>query len=201
MPQAARNRRGQLASMGAVGVEPSPGCIDPAAGARHQLAARDLGPVDDGGDLVVGIVEDVMEEEHGTFHRLELLEQDQEGQGQGVGQFGTVIRRGSLRLHRLGQPRSLVRLATDPRRAQLVDAEAGHDRRQIRRRCRHLALTASGPPHVDLLDHVFGLGGAPEHAVGHGEQRCPESEERLEVAHVRSRAAAPPRTGPRSLGW
>jgi hypothetical protein len=45
-------------------------------------------------------------------------------------------------------------------------------------------MTARRPSDIRLLDDVLGLGGASEHAVGHTEERWPQAEERLEVAHV-----------------
>jgi hypothetical protein len=125
---------GELASVGTVGVEAPPGGVDPPTGPRHQLPTGRLGAARRCRRSRRRVVEDVVQEKGGAFDRLELLEEDEEGQRQRVGQLGALAGPGAIGLQRLRQPRSFVGLAARSGRPQLVDAQSGHDRRQIGRR-------------------------------------------------------------------
>ncbi len=149
--------------------------LDPAPCARRQLAAVVLALADDLRDLVVAVAEDVVEQEDGPLDRRQLLEQDEERERERVRLLGVVRRiepRTIVGQKRLGQPLAHVHLAAGPRRAQVIDAEPRHDRRQ--ERLRRLDLGALGERTLlaqkSLLDDVLRLADAAQHAIGEREQ-------------------------------
>jgi hypothetical protein len=149
-----------------------------------ELAAVRLLAADDPGDRRVVVVEHVAEHERGALDRRELLEHDEERLRQRVGQLGPRARPRRRVLHqRLGQPRSDVRLAPDPRQPQVIDREAG---RHGRDPCGRLVegLPGARQPQQRLLHDVLGVGDAAEHPVGDAEPVAPEGLELLVGHHL-----------------
>ena len=157
------------------------------AGADVQLAAVVLAALDDLRDLAVVVVEDLAEQEDGALDRRQALQQDEERHRERVGGLGL---RGGVRLgagqERFGQPLADVLLAADARGPEVVDAEACHDRREVR--LRRLDLLAAGLGAMDaeegLLDDVLGLADAADHPVGDREHQRPELFVRRFGAHA-----------------
>jgi hypothetical protein len=135
-------------------------------------AGKDLAAVlgalaDDAGELVVGVVEDLAQEEGRAFDGRELLEQVQELERERVGRLGVP---GRLVLdERLGQPLARVHLAPHTGRAELVDREPGRHGREVG--LRRLGLDVGRVVAQERLLHdVLGLRDRTEHAVGDREQ-------------------------------
>src|SRR5579859_2480711 len=81
----------------------------------------------------------------------------------------------------LGEPRPGVRLTPSAQCVQLVDALTDDDRREKRfRRC-DLDIATPLPLQVCLLDDVFGVHHAAEHAIGEGDQERPHTFERFGI--------------------
>jgi GNAT superfamily N-acetyltransferase len=100
--------------------------VEVLSGPHENLPAVGLALVDDLRDVLVGVVEDLAKQEHGSFHWREALEQHEECHGQGVGQFshllGAFVQVGD---DRLGQPSADIGLPASPRRAHVVDGQPG----------------------------------------------------------------------------
>ena len=81
-------RRGSLGS-------PAPGAVpavaDLAPGPHRDLPAGRLALADRRGDDREGLAEDVGEEQHGSLHRRQGVEQHQETQGERLGQLGVLL--------------------------------------------------------------------------------------------------------------
>jgi hypothetical protein len=144
-------------------VEAPPSLLDVSVRANEDLAAVVGALADDLGHLVVGVVEDLAEEEDGPLDGRQLLEQVEEGERERVG--GLRVAHGLVLDERLRQPLPGVDLAARPRRPELVDREPGGDRREVG--LRRLGLDPGlVVAEVRLLDDVLGLGDRPEHPVG-----------------------------------
>ena len=101
--------------------------------ARARIWRQFVGALaDDPRDVVVGVVEDLAQQEDGALDRRELLEQVQERQRERVRRLGVANR--LVVDERLGQPLARIDLAADAGRAQLVDREPRRDRREVRLR-------------------------------------------------------------------
>jgi len=114
---AAKNR-GKLLALPAGRVEPGLVLDHVPPRPPGKLTAVVLALADDAGDLVVAVVEDVVQQEHGALGGTEPFEQQQERHGQRVGVLrvrGRIRRRRAgrrrIRQHRLGQPGADVGLA------------------------------------------------------------------------------------------
>ena len=107
--QAARKRRGDLLALLARDVEAAPALLDVAVGPGQDLAAVRRALADDRGDLLVGVVEHLAQQEHRALDGRELLEQVQERERQRVGRLG--VPRRLVGHDRLGQPLAGVGLA------------------------------------------------------------------------------------------
>ena len=133
---------------------------------------------DDPADLLEVVVEDVVEEEDRPLDRGQPLEQDEERHRQRVGLLGVRGRvAGALVGHeRLRQPLADVRLAADAGRLEVVDRQAGDDRRQLRLRRLDRRVVGEDPLVADerLLHDVLGLADAPEHPIGDREEQRPK---------------------------
>ena len=70
------------------GFEPRPALVDVPPRTDVELPAVVLGSVDDPGDLVVAVVEDLAEEEDGALDRREALQQDEERHRERVRRLG-----------------------------------------------------------------------------------------------------------------
>jgi hypothetical protein len=146
-----------------------------AAGAQGQLAAVVLALADHPGDLGVAVAEHVVQQEHRALHRGQPFQQQQERHRQRVGLLGQAgrVRRPGVGQQRLGQPLPQVGLAAHPRRAQMVDAQPGGHRGQVRPRRVHAVPGGLGAVVAQerLLHHVLGVGHGADHPVGDGEQQ------------------------------
>jgi hypothetical protein len=92
----------------------------------QDLAAVVRALADDLGHLLVGVVEDLAQQEDGALDGRELLEQVQKGEGKRVGRLGMA--QCLVVDERLRQPLSRIDLAACARRAELVDREPGRGR-------------------------------------------------------------------------
>jgi len=144
--------------------------FDVLPGAVGKLAAGLARLADDAGRLAVVIAENVMQQEHRPLDRRQPLEQQQERHRQRVGLLGQIGRVSDRRVaaerltgdrdERLWQPLPHVGLLSGPGRAELVDAEPGGHRRQVRLRRVGLARPAdrSVVSKERFLHDVLGLG-------------------------------------------
>jgi hypothetical protein len=194
----------RLAAVGR-GLRPAPLLAHVAAGAHGQLTAVVLAARDDLGDLAVAVVEDVVQQEDRALDRGQPLEHEQERHRDRVGVLHDPgpVRNDRVGQERFRQPRPDVALAPHAGRAQVVDAEAGRDRAQVRLGVVDLdavgdrALVAD----VGLLHHVLGLDHAAEHAVGDREEQRAQGV--VGLGHRRRlnpRAGPAPRRRPRRRG-
>ena len=71
----------------------------------------------------------------------------------------------------LGQPGTRVRLALGPGRLELVEAEPGHDRDQVRAHRFDRLGTPPQPSDASLLHDVLCVGRATQHAVRDAEEQ------------------------------
>ena len=95
-----------------VGLETRLALLHVAAGAHGELARVVLRLADRLGDLVVGVVEHLAQQEHRALHRREAFEQHEEGHRHRVGHLGVLRGVGCLvGEQRLGQPWPDVTLA------------------------------------------------------------------------------------------
>ena len=151
--------------------------VEVLAGTPEDLPAVGLALVDDLGDVLVGVVEHLAKQEHGSLDRGEALEQHEEGHREGVGQLshllGAFVQVGH---DRLGQPGADIGLPANPGRAHVVDSQPGGGRRQIGlgRFDHHPALPGALQPEERFLDQILGLGHAPGHPVGDREHERAE---------------------------
>jgi hypothetical protein len=70
------------------GLEPRPALVDLAPSAADQLPRRRLALADDLGDAVVGVVEDLAQQERRPLLGRQALEQDEEPDRERVGELG-----------------------------------------------------------------------------------------------------------------
>ena len=142
-----------------------------AAGARDELAAGELGAAEDTRDLGVREPEHLVQDEGRALARAQPLEHHQEGGRQALVQLGQL---GGRRLvdQRLGQPRPHVGPATAPRRAPLVDGQAGAGRDEPGARGRDRRRIHPAPAQERFLDHVVRIGDRAEHPVGEAAQQA-----------------------------
>lgn len=108
----------------AIDVESASPLIDVLARAGQDLPAVGLALLDDRGDLLVGIVEDLAQQEDRPLDRRQRLEQHHERDRQRIGELGRL--RGVALAggdQRLGKPRAEIALAPSARGAQLVDRQ------------------------------------------------------------------------------
>jgi hypothetical protein len=155
--------------------------LDVTARSGQDLAAVRAALLDDRRHLVVRVAEQLVQHVDGALDRAEPLEQHQERERERLVGLGALGRPGHRLGHeRLGQPRPDVGLAPHARRAQVVDRQARHDRRQERLRRLDL-VTAPQQPQVRLLDEILCLADATDHPVGEREQQRAQ----VVVCHIR----------------
>lgn len=151
--------------------------------APGQLAAGRLALADHRPDRGVVVGEDVVQQEGRALRRRQALQQGEESERERLGQLGARGRVSVIvRLERLRQPRPGVCRAPHPLAAQVIEAEAGHHRREeVLRRAHRVSLAVYGdrlPAQEGLLDHGLGVRDAAEHAVGEREEGRPVPLER-----------------------
>jgi hypothetical protein len=156
---------GQLEALLGIGIEARALVVDVAARPRQDLTRVVLALADDLRDLGERVVKGVAQHEHGALLGGEALEQDEEGQRDGL--LVLDLRRAGVLDERLGQPVADIALAPHPRRAQDVDGQPRRGRRQPRLGVVHVVGVMQAQQR--LLDDVLGLGHRSEHPVGHGE--------------------------------
>jgi hypothetical protein len=154
---------------------PSGGDVLPGAG--EDLPAVHLGLAGDPRHIRVAVPEHLAQHEHRPLHRREGLQQHEERHGQRVSQLGVLGRARLTGGHddRLRQPVPHVRLPPHPRRPQVLDAQPGHRRRQVRLRIgdRGSRLARPGQAEERVLHEVLGVADGSGHRVGDGEQQRP----------------------------
>jgi hypothetical protein len=132
-----------------------------AAGGR---AARKAPP-----DLVEVQVEHFVQQEGCALQRRQPLQRKHERHRNVLRELGLCLRVGrpaGLLVHQwLGQPDADILLASRDGRAQLVQAQIGHQAREIGVRMLDGAFVDFGPAQPGLLHDVLGLGARAEHAV------------------------------------
>ena len=104
---------GDLLALLARDVEAAPPLVDVPVRPGEDLAAVVGALVDDPRDFVVGVVEDLAEQEDGTLDRRELLEQVQESERERVRRLSVTDR--LVVDERLGQPLARIDLAAGSR--------------------------------------------------------------------------------------
>jgi hypothetical protein len=142
---------------------------DVLAGASDQLARVGLGDLKDVCDFAVGVIEGLAEDVGCAFVGRELLEQQQNGELEGLATFGSKgwVRAG---VDGLGKPGADVGLATGTRRLREVDGQA-RCRGDEKRGCvMHGCAIGGLPAQPGVLHDVLGFGDGPEHAVGDAEE-------------------------------
>jgi hypothetical protein len=139
-------------------------------------------------DLVVVVVEHLAQQEHRALDRTERLEHHQERHRDRLGERQPVARRGrALRHQRLREPRTDVGLALHARRAQVVDRQARHDRRQPGPRRVDLLVGSVLPAQEGVLHDVLRIAHAAEHAIGDPEEQAAMLLEGLGAVHHSTR--------------
>ena len=137
---------GQLAPFGRVDVVAGPPLVDVLTCPSGELTHRGLRTVEHAGDLGVRVSEYLAEHEHRALRRREGLQDDEDGERDGVGEHGPLgsVRNGVhvVRDIGLGQPGTGVRLVARPHLTQTVDGEPGGDTDQVPAR---FALVRSAP--------------------------------------------------------
>ena len=135
----------------------------PGVGGRH---------LEHAGNLVVRVVEDFLEQKHRALFGRQRFEQDQECQRDRFvalqHRVRPPVKRGE---HWFRQPRADVLFASRSRRLQPVKTQPRHDGGQPRLRRTKLAglrVRASDP---GVLNDVFRIARAAEHAIGNGKEQ------------------------------
>ena len=165
------------------------------AGSCGQLSDVVLALPDDLCDAVVLVVEHLAQEEGGALLGREALENDEKREGERVGELrlpgGVTLPGGD---ERLGEPLAGVGLAPDPRGAQLVDGQPGHDGRDVRpRRLDPLTLLERAMEAEEALLHdVLRLAHAAQHPVRDRERRRPQRLEQVGAAMAQPSPRAKP---------
>ncbi|BFO19597.1 hypothetical protein SHKM778_59850 [Streptomyces sp. KM77-8] len=144
------------------------------AGAAGELPYGRFAAVEQGRDVGVRVAERLAQHEHRAFQRGEGLQDDEDGEGDGVGEHGLFggVRDGVAEVGdvRLRQPRADVRLAARLDLAQPVDGEAGGDAHQVAARFAYAGPVAARPAQPRVLHDVLGVGDPAQHAVGDPEE-------------------------------
>jgi len=158
----------QLPAMAHVRIEALRPLLDPAPGAGAQLAARRGGAPERTGHFLEGIAENVMQEIRRAFERRQLLQEHQERQRQRIGLLGSSR---VLDNDGFGQPGPAVAHPLRPSGAELVQTKAGHDGHQVGAYRIDRLVAAPEPADPRLLEHVLGVGRAPEHPIRDAEEK------------------------------
>ena len=120
-----------------------------------------------------------MKDENGPFHRIEALQQQQEGERGRLALRDQIIGERLPGGDRLGEPNAAVFLSPMPRRAQQIERQAGDDCHEIGTwllELFHVNLREAKP---GFLKDVLRVLGDPEHSIGDREQiRAVFAEER-----------------------
>ena len=144
--------------------------LDVVPRAAGQLTAGSRAALEAAPDLVEVQVEHIVQQEGRAFQRRQPLQREHEGDGNVLGELGLRLRvgrpAGVLVQQRFGQPDADIVLALRGGRAELVQAQIGHQPREVGAGMLDGALVHLGPAQPGLLHDVLGLGARAEHAVG-----------------------------------
>ena len=138
----------------------------PAASPARELAGGGGGAVDEGGDLLEGQVEQVVQHERESLSRRERIQHHQQREADRVGEDSLVGRGGHIAADdRIGDvhPRRVLRPGRA--RSQPVEADPGDDGGQPSARIVHIIRPGAADPHPGVLKRVVGLGRRPEHPI------------------------------------
>lgn len=144
--------------------------LDMLAGAVGELPHRGGVAADHGGDLGVGVGEDLVQDEHRPLQRGERLQHHQQRERERVGPYGLVGGVGGGD-ERFGQPGPDVGLAAPAQRALVGERLVHRDAYEVGARMADLVRILGRPRQPGLLQHVLGVGDAAQHVVDDGEQQ------------------------------
>jgi hypothetical protein len=134
------------------------------ARALQELAAGGFAFADERRDLVVGEIEDVVQQQHRALGGRETLQHDEERHRHLIERLQTT-QTPFVEIDGLGQTIASTLLATALRRVELVEAEPCHDGHQVGPRRIHL-LTPALPPQPRFLHHVLCPPDVAEQTIG-----------------------------------
>ena len=142
--------------------------LDAPPGAARELAGCFRGSVDDRRDLVEGQVEHVMQHEGDAFRRGQLLQHDQHGEADRIGEHRLMLEAARVGLadRGLGDAGAERILATLLAGAQHVEADAGYDGGEPAAEIADLRRVGTREPQPGFLYGILRLGGRAQHAVG-----------------------------------
>lgn len=143
---------------------------DAVFGAADELSAGGFVFVEGFGEFVVAAAEYFSQEVGGALGGVEAFEEEEEGHGEGFGEFGVLCRTGGVFCDGLGEPGADVGFASHAGEAGVVDAEAGDDGGEVGAWGADGVVWRAGPAEPGFLEDVFCVGGAAEHAVGEAEE-------------------------------
>ena len=148
------------------------GALDPAPGPAGELSRRLGRPIDHRRDLVERQLEHVMEDEGEPFGGGQRVEHDEKGQPDRVREqcLFLGLSRAVLADDGVGQVLLEELLAASVARAEHVQANARHDRRQPAVHVVDVVRPGPVDPQPGVLQGVVGLGDRAEHPVGHRPQ-------------------------------
>lgn len=143
--------------------------LDPRAGAAGGLPRRHRRAVEQGGDLLEGDREHVVQDEGDPLLRAERLEHAEHRQADRVGDKGLVLGVAALDRanDRVGYVRAERLLPASLAGAQHVEADPCDHRRQPARQVLDLLRVAAGQTQPGLLHRLVGFAAGAEHAEGH----------------------------------
>jgi hypothetical protein len=150
----------------------------------QELAAGGFTLADERRDLVVGKIEDVVEQQHRPLGGCQALQHDEECHRYLIERLQAAYS-SFVEVDGLGQTIASALLVTSLRRVELVQAEPGHDRHQVGPRGVRI-LTPTLPAQPRFLHHVLGSAEVAEHAVRQSNEEGAVRFEDGEVLGVRA---------------
>ncbi len=148
---------------------------DPPPAAAGELPGRLGRTVQDGADLVERHRKHVVQHVRQPLGRGQRLEDDEQGEPDGIGQHGLMLRvgRGVLIVDRVGQPVLQGVLAPGPAGAEHVERDPPDHGDQPGLEVVDLVGVRAAEPEPRLLDRVIRLGAGAQHAEGDRPQPGP----------------------------
>ena len=135
-------------------------------GPPQELPAVRFAEAEHPGDLRVRVLENFAQEKHGALDRGQALqEQQHRHRNRFVDLSDSQHVASRVGDERFGQPLAHVRLALHPSGLQVVDAEAADDGDEKRLRRSNVRLGRALPADERVLQRVFRIGHASQHAV------------------------------------
>jgi hypothetical protein len=121
-----------------------------------------------------------VKQEGGALHWRQPVQRQQQGEREIVGQFRGGIGRQALRVeHRLGEPRPDIDLPLRSCALQAIETKPGHDSDEKCLRVVH--VLRAGEPEIGVLNDVFRVAAAAQHAIGEPEQAPAMGRQRVVV--------------------